>query len=214
MEQSIKNLIEAKDHERIRKALSNNPNLANDGIPCDEKNPEKAHPLHRICDAVFSKRITDDEAIEIAKIFLANGAMINGDKVVPGKDSPLIAAASLHAEQLCIFYIDKGANVHHIGTNGATALHWAAYCGRDKLVKRLLHENVKLDLRDSSFNATPLSWAVHSLMTSDNMNRYKQVECIKLLLKAGSDKKALGEDMTKYLHKLAADDSELRNLLA
>jgi len=66
----MKTLIENKDYEGIRQMLSNNPGLANEGIPLGEKDNRKAHPLHRICDAVFAKKITDDEAIEIAKIFL------------------------------------------------------------------------------------------------------------------------------------------------
>ena len=45
----------------------------------------------------FVKKISDEEAIEIAKIFLEYGANIDGDKAA-GKDTPLIAAASLHAK--------------------------------------------------------------------------------------------------------------------
>jgi uncharacterized protein len=36
MEFSIKKLIDNKDHEGLRQALSKNPGLANEGIPFDE----------------------------------------------------------------------------------------------------------------------------------------------------------------------------------
>ncbi len=139
MKHELKTLIENKDYEGIRRLLASNSNLANEGItiPYDRKCRTKGHPLHRICDAVFAKKITDEEAIEIAKILLEFGANINGAKIKEKQDSPLLAAASLHAENLGIFYIERGADIHYAGSqDGATALHWAAYCGRDKLVEK------------------------------------------------------------------------------
>jgi len=210
----MKTLIENKDYEGIRQQLSNNPGLANEGIPLGEKDNRKAHPLHRICDAVFAKKITDDEAIEIAKIFLEFGARIDGDMLTENKDTPLLAAASLHAEQLGIFFIENGADVHYADKNdAATALHWAAYCGRDKLVDRLIKEKAAIDQRDTSFDATPLSWALQPLITDDKFNHYHQVSCIKLLLKAGADPGALKSGSAEYLHQLAKDDEELQDLL-
>jgi ankyrin repeat protein len=211
----MKTLIENKDYEVIRQLLSNNPNLANEGItiPYDSKCASKAHPLHRICDAVFAKKITDEEAIEIAKILLEFGANIDGDKIKENKDTPLMAAASLHAEQLGIFYIENGANIHYADRDGATALHWAAFCGRDKLVERLIQEKAAIDQRDTSYNATPLGWAIQPLMTDDKFNTYHQLSCIKLLLKAGADVSALNNEPIQYLHFLAKDDLELKKLL-
>ena len=214
MKPKIKTLIENKDYEGIRQLLSNNPNLVNEGIPCDKKNTSKAHPLHRICDAVFAKKITDEEAIAIAKIYLEFGADIDGDKIKENKDTPLMAAASLHAEQLGIFYIENGANIHYADRqDGATALHWAAFCGRDKLVERLIQEKATIDQRDTSYNATPLGWAIQPLKTEDKLNTYHKVSCIKLLLKAGADVTALNNETIQYLHLLAKDDLELQKLL-
>src|SRR6266498_2113574 len=109
----------------------------------------------------LQKKITDEEAIEIAKILLEFGANIDGDKIKENKDTPLMAAASLHAEQLGIFYIENGANIHYADRDGATALHWAAFCGRDKLVERLIQEKAAIDQRDTSYNATP-AWLGNS----------------------------------------------------
>ena len=190
----MKTLIENKDYEGIRRSLANNPKLANDGItiPFDANCTVRAHPLHRICDAVFAKKITDEEAIEIAKIFLDFGANIDGNKLIENEGTPLLAAASLHAEQLGIFYIEQGADIHFADSqDGATALHWAAYCGRDKLVEKLIQKKASIDQRDKSHNSTPLVWALHPLITGDKLNRHHQVSCIKLLLKAGSNITAL-----------------------
>jgi ankyrin repeat protein len=216
MIEEVKSLIESKDYDGIKQLLSNNPNFANEGItiPYDSKCTIKAHPLHRICDAVFVKKITDEEAIKIAKIFLASGANIDGDKLIGNNDTPLLAAASLHAEQLAIFYIENGADIYHKDKHdGATALHWAAYCGRDKLVEKLIQQRAVIDQRDASYNSTPLGWAVHALISADKTNTYNQVSCIKLLLKAGANITELNNQAIALLHELAKDDLQLEQLL-
>jgi hypothetical protein len=84
MKPSIKKLIEA-DYEGLRQILAEQPELANAGIPYDELNTMKAHPLHRICDGVMSKTFTDEQAVEMAKIFLEYDADINGGQMVEKK---------------------------------------------------------------------------------------------------------------------------------
>lgn len=209
----MKQLITNKDYEGIRKALAENPSLANEGIPYDEENPTKAHPLHRICDGVFSHTYTDEEAVEMARIFLQYGARIDGDGLVEKQDTPLLAAASLHAEKVGILYIENGANIHHAGCHGGTALHWAAWVGRDKLVERLIREKADIEQRCIDFKGTPLLWAVHGFKHGGPENRYHQVECVRLLLAAGADKTTANADGTTLLNFLDEQDTELRDLL-
>jgi hypothetical protein len=212
MQHLTRTFIETKNYAALGEQLSNNPKLANEGIPFDEVNTAKAHPLHRICDSVFAEKITDEEGIQIARIFLQHGARINGDHD-NGGETPLIAAASLHAEQLGIFYIRQGADINFMAPKGASALHWAAYTGRDKLAKELIDENAAVDSRDNSHSATPIGWAVHLLKTGNEFHKYRQVKCIKLLLEAGADKNKLDEETIRYLQNLSTDDSELKKLL-
>ena len=146
----VKKLIENKDCKGLNKLLADNPNLANEGItiPYDIMCRTKAHPLHRLCDAVFSKKMTDEEAIQLAQVFLEFGANIDGDKM-RGEGTPILGAASLHAEQLGIFYLENGADIHYTyQNNGESALHWASFCGRDKLVDRLIKVNAPIDKPD------------------------------------------------------------------
>ncbi len=211
----VKKLVENKNYNRLNKLLADYPNLANEGItiPYDIFCRTKAHPLHRICDGVFVGKITDNEAVTLAKIFLAHGANIDGDKII-GEGTPLLAAASLHAEQVGVFYIDNGADINYTYNNdGASALHWAAFCGRDKLVDRLIKASAAIDNPDKEHNATPIAWALHSLMTDDKPNAHNQWSCIKLLLNAGADTKKLNKESNDYLHARAKDDLELQNLL-
>ena len=209
----MKKLIDNKDHEGIRNALSKNPDLANEGIPFDEANTTKAHPLHRICDGVFAKRYRDEEAVEMAKIFLAYGANIDGYGLVEGKDTPLIAAASLHADKVGILYIENGAYIHHAGCSGGTALHWAAWCGRDTLVSRLIRENADLNKKCIDYKATPLFWAFHGFKYGGEENKHNQIECIRLLIRSGADKNIPNGEGTTIFELLEEQDVELIKLV-
>jgi len=203
MKPTVKKLIEQKDNDGLRQLLTNNPDLANEGItiPYDFSCQTKGHPLHRLCDAVFAGKMTDEEAITLAKIFLENGANIDGDKK---GSTPLLAAASLHAEELGIFYINNGADINFRDENdNASALHWAAFCGRDKLVSKLIQSNAIIDEPDKSYQSTPLGWTIHSLMSAGTGNKHNQVACIKLLLQAGAAVKKLSADHTQYLLSIA-----------
>lgn len=213
---SVKKLIENRDYSGLKQLLSDYPNLANKGItiPFDLICRAKAHPLHRICDAVFAGKITDSDAVELAKVFLENGANIDGDKN-KHEGTPLLAAASLHAEQVGIFYIDNGADVYYTyKSDGASALHWAAFCGRDKLVESLISANAEIDELDTTHKSTPVGWAIHSLQSNDMGNKHNQLNCIKLLLKSGADSKKLDKDKNDYLLSLSKSDPELQDLLS
>lgn len=213
--QPVKKLIEKKDFDGLNQLLTNNPNLANEGItiPFDFLCSTKAHPLHRICDGVFSGKITDTEAVALAKIFLANGAAIDGDKIKK-EGTPLLAAASLHAELVGIFYIENGADIHYTYQNdGVSPLHWAAFCGQDKLVAKLIESKASIDKPDHTYYSTPLGWAVHCLQLEERKKLHNQVDCIKLLLHNGADRKKLNEEKDDYLFSLAKEDLELQNLL-
>ncbi len=160
----VKKLVENKNYNRLNKLLADYPNLANEGItiPYDIFCRTKAHPLHRICDGVFVGKITDNEAVTLAKIFLAHGANIDGDKII-GEGTPLLTAASLHAEQVGVFYIDNGADINYTYKNdGASAIHWAAFCGRDKLVDRLIKASAAIDNPDPKQNVNAIAWSGHS----------------------------------------------------
>ncbi|GAB3333279.1 hypothetical protein GCM10027299_40610 [Larkinella ripae] len=209
----MRNLINTNDLEGIEQALSANPALANEGIPYDERNTTKAHPLHRICDGVFSGSCTDEEAVRIARLFLAYGANVDGNGLIEKQDTPLLAASSLHADQVALLYIENGASIHHPGGHGGTALHWAAWCGRPAVVSRLIQEGAEINRRCLDFKATPLFWAVQGLKKGGNQNPSASVECVDLLLRAGADKTIPNGAGKTVFDLLAEDDADLKNRL-
>jgi ankyrin repeat protein len=201
MENNLIKLIIDKDYAQIRKILSVNPELVNEAVALNNNpNAKKGHPLHRLCDAVFGKKISDEDAVEIAKIFLEFGANVNGYQSLGDNNTPLIAAASLHAEKLGIFYIEQGADIFYASPNdGGTALHWAAFCGRDTLVQKLIEKGANINQRDISFSGTPLDWAVHELRSGDADNLFHQKECIKLLINLGAELNSVDAEYLKSI---------------
>jgi ankyrin repeat protein len=142
------------------------------------------------------------------------GADIDGYKSSKDNNTPLIAAASLNAEKLGIFYIERGADVFYAApSDGATALHWAAFCGKDKLVEKLIVKGANLNQRDTTYNGTPADWAVHVLMSGDASSPQDLLTCVKLLLKAGADQSLLYPTSVEYLQSEAKGDLELAELL-
>jgi hypothetical protein len=206
-------LIINKDYKGIDQVLANNPALANEGIPYDDTNNVKAHPLHRICDRVFSNIITDEEAVEIAKLFLKHGANINGDGFIEKKDTPLLAACSLHADQLALYLIEKGANIYHAGCHGGTALHWAAWTGRPVLVKKLVEKGAEINKLCIDFKATPLFWSIHGLKNGGYGSMGDCLEIVRILLKAGADKSIPNGDKYTVFDMVDNQDIELKDLL-
>ena len=209
----MKELIDHLDYEGIKRELARNPALANEGLPYDDQNKTKAHPLHRICDGVMNKKYTDEEAVKIAKIFLDYGADVNGGRMTEKKDTPLVAAASMYADRLAFLYIDHGADIQHGGCHGGTALHWAAWCGRDRLVERLIQEGAEINRKCIDFKATPLFWAVHGLKNGDGNDLPGYLNCVRFLIQSGADKNVPNADGKTISDLLNDDDSELKTLL-
>ena len=209
----LKELMDNKDYEGLRRVLSENPRLANVGLPYDEVNTAKAHPLHRICDGVFSKKYSDEEGVKMAKIFLEFGADVDGNEHVETKDTPLLAAASLHADQVAFLYIDHGADIHHAGCHGGTALHWAAWCGRPGVVKRLIDEGSALNRKCIDYKATPLFWAVHGLKNDAKNNLQEHLDCVQILVKAGADRTIPNADGNTIFDLAGEEDSDLKKII-
>lgn len=210
---SIASLILSKNYDGLKQVLDSHPGLANQGLPYDEVNSTLAHPLHRLCDGVFAGKLTDDEAVKLAEIFLDHGASVDGVKIASPQDTPLVAAASLHADAVALLLIDRGANIHHAGCYGGTALHWAAWCGRPKVVERLVSEGAEIDRLCTEFRATPLFWAIHGLKNGGPGNRYHQEACARILVEAGASKTIPNGRGTRVIEMLSETDEELKALL-
>ncbi len=178
-------LLFSANFSELQRLLQKNPAVANELIPLPD-NSGKAPPLHRVCDGVFNKTYSEDTGIALAKLLLKYGARLNDEKE-PGKDSPLTTACSLHCDKIALLYIEHGANIHHPGCHGGTALHWASWTGRNMIVEKLVALKPDINQLCIDFKSTPLFWALHGYKFGGKTNRHNQVRCAEILLQHGAD---------------------------
>jgi ankyrin repeat protein len=92
----------------------------------------------------------------------------------------------MQCDQLALLYIEQGARVDHRGCHGGTALHWAAWCGRDLVVEKLVKLVPNINQLCIDFKSTPLFWSIHGYRFGKD-NRHHQIDCARILLAHGAD---------------------------
>lgn len=207
---NIRDLVFSANLEALNNLLTRNPELANAEFSLPD-NKATEHPLHRICDGVFSEYYSEETGLELAKVFINHGADVNVHRN-EGIDSPLTAASSLHCDQLAHLYIQHGAHIDHKGCHGGTALHWASWCGRDVLVKDLVQLAPDINQRCIDFKSTPLFWAIHGYKFGGTGNRHNQANCASILLDHGASPSIPNFEGSLPKQLLEADDRELLTL--
>ena len=69
---------------------------------------------------------------------------------------------------------------------GGTPLHWAAWHGRDAVVRLLLEKGAPVNVRDSTYGSSPIAWASHGSVNSRPGHDDEYLAVIDRLLDAGS----------------------------
>ena len=155
----VKTAIDGGDPSALRETLTANPASANTLVLWGERDHLRTHPLHYVCDKAFDSTITYPLALALVEVLLQAGADCNDQ--ASNRETPLLGAASLNAEDVGIRLLDAGANPNAIGISGETALHWAAHQGLYRLVDRLLKAGADINIKDKRYDGTPLLWAEH-----------------------------------------------------
>lgn len=167
----------------VRRALASDSGLANRAVRWFLNQENESDPLHYVSDCVAQGWLTNGKEGEIAALLLAHGAAINGSE---GRESPLIAAASLGAERVSRVLIKAGAKLESASVFGARALHWAAWMGMPSTVELLIAHGADIEAKCSEFQATPLFWAVHGYGPDGPKKKNDQVGAARLLIEAGA----------------------------
>ena len=96
---------------------------------------------------------------------IAWGVVEGADVVVPALGIPERVLTYLVVVALAGFPIVLAAawifDVTPRGLFGATAFHWAAIMGLDRLARTLVEVGAELELADTRYDCTPLQWALH-----------------------------------------------------
>ena len=83
--------------------------------------------------------------------------------------------------------LDLGFPVAHPEhSHGFTPLHNAAWAGSGDLVELLIGRGHPVDIRDPSYSATPLGWALHDCLVEKRHPEGEFARVVKTLLEAGS----------------------------
>ena len=82
--------------------------------------------------------------------------------------------------------LDAGWPVEAAGTQGETALHWAAWHGDRALVEDLIRRGAPLEVRERRFGGTPLGWALHGSTNAWPKDEGDHAGVVTALLAAGA----------------------------
>jgi len=187
----FRRLIEQGNVGGVRHALEVDPGFANRTIHWHLNQHNESDPLHFVSDCFGNGWLTNGTEGEIAALLLASGAELNG---TAGRESPLIASASLGAESVAKVLIEAGAELERTSIYGSRALHWAAWMGSLSTVELLIAHGAQLEPKDTEFSATPLFWAVHGYGPSGPEEKKDQVAAARVLIGAGANARAVNKE--------------------
>ena len=180
----VKTAIQNGDADALRRLLLEDPARTSALIPWGENGCIRTPPLHYVSDMLFNGTLKKGKALPLLEALLEAGADVDF-RVDEKRDTPLIGAASLGAEQVGIKLLDAGAKPKLRGQSGETALHWAALLGEDRLAERLI-EGSDVNLEDEEHKSPPLGWAIHGYFNPPAGNHGRQREVVALLIAAGA----------------------------
>ncbi|HEY0801222.1 MAG TPA: GNAT family N-acetyltransferase [Steroidobacteraceae bacterium] len=183
IDDQFRRLIERGDPKGLRSALDSDSGLANRTIHWFLNQENESDPLHYVSDCVGHGWLTNGKDGELAELLIEHGAAINGTE---GRESPLIASASLGAGSVSKVLIEAGAELEATSIFGSRALHWAAWVGMPSTVELLIAHGAEIEARCSEFGATPLFWAVHGYGPNGPKEKMDQIGAARMLIKAGA----------------------------
>jgi ankyrin repeat protein len=202
----VKTAIRNGDADALRRLLSQDSTRANALIHWGINDCVRTPPLHYVSDMLFNGVLQKGKELPLIDALLEAGAGVDF-RVDDKRDTPLIGAASLGAEDVGLRLLGAGAAPGLLGRSGETALHWAALLGEDRLAARLI-EGTDLNLRDDEHKSSPLGWAVHGWGNPPAGNHGRQREVVVLLVAAG----ARVEPQWLELERVRADPAMLAAL--
>ncbi|MEM7306579.1 MAG: hypothetical protein AAF682_07910 [Planctomycetota bacterium] len=208
MTEAIRASIESADADALRSLVEADPRLADADVAWGEGGKNVVPPLHFVCDAVFRGLADQEQALAMADVLLAAGVDPARAYAKSG-DTFLIAAASLGAQSVGLRLVARGVDVGARGLFGATALHWSAIMGLDRLAGALLAAGAELELLDEQYDCTPLQWALHGWSEGTNGDRDGIPRVARVLVGAGARVPAGAVDGLT-----GAADAALRDALA
>ena len=178
----VKTAIQTGDAQALRQLLQEDPTRANQLIVWGKRNEIRTHPLHYVSDMLFNGTLAGGKELPLVEALLDAGSDYN----YMARETPLIGAASLNAEEVGLRLLEAGADPNARGNFKETALHWAAHLGLTRLVQRLIEKGSDVNLKDARYNSPPIGWALHGCYHAAPGSQGRQHEAVALLAVAGA----------------------------
>lgn len=207
---AVRGLIECGDTDGLRRALQQDAALANRPIHWHLNRDNVSDPLHYVADCVGRGLLPPGRDGDLARVLLESGAAIRGS---PGREPPLIGAASLGADAAARVLVEAGAPLEAEGPAGSRALHWAAWTGASATVEVLLRHGAQLEVREEEHGATPLFWAVHGFGPRGPKPARDPLGAARLLLAAGAHRETSNREGLSALELAATFADRSMHLL-
>ncbi len=167
----------------LQALLQATPSLATQ--PLQQDPVHTVPPLHYVCDVVFNGQVTQEQSLALTNALLDAGVNVDESYAKSG-DTFLITATSLGAESVGLRLLEHGADVTPTGLFNATALHWAAFVGLDRLGHALIQHGAAIELRDTEYDCTPLQWSLHAWAKGPEKNRDGVPRITRVLVEHGA----------------------------
>jgi ankyrin repeat protein len=123
--------------------------------------------------------------LDVVKSFFNDEGSLRGDATKTQMELGFMWACGCGRTNVVEFLLEKGVDVS-AGSHGETGLHWAAYGGQLDIVKLLLEQKASLDIKDKSYNGTPLGWALYGWGHPPETSGGRYYEVVALLVDAGA----------------------------
>jgi ankyrin repeat protein len=123
--------------------------------------------------------------LDVVKNFFSDDGSLRADATKTQMETGFMWACGRGKTSVVEFLLEKGVDVN-ARRQGETALHWAAYGGQSDIVTLLLERKALVDIKDESYGATPLGWALHGWGHPPEANGGRYYELVALLVAAGA----------------------------
>ena len=129
------------------------------------------------------RRMPGGENMTLPIFVLAATATVFAQTPAPSEKADALAAAARKGDATTVTkLLDEGVDVNSKFRYGTTALSFAADHGHLEVVKVLVARGADVNVKDTFYGATPLTWAVSPAMT----RKPEHAEIVGVLLKAGA----------------------------
>jgi hypothetical protein len=124
--------------------------------------------------------------LDVVKGFFKKDGSLKANATKAQMESGFMWACEYGRSQVVAFLLQNGVNVA-AAPHGETGLHQAAYGGHAGIVTLLLKRKAPVDVKDESYENTPLGWALHGwLYPPPEAKARNHVKVVALLVAAGA----------------------------